>query len=47
MMTRRNDMYRKRFGLTGHPMPKNAAGKTYYDKSTNHARLSVGARTPP
>jgi MSHA biogenesis protein MshM len=32
-------MYRKRFGLTGHPMPKNAAGKTYYDQSPNHTRL--------
>jgi MSHA biogenesis protein MshM len=39
MMTRRIEMYRKRFGLTGHPMPKNAAGKTYYDQSPNHTRL--------
>ena len=32
-------MYRKRFGLTGHPMPKNAQGKTFFDKSPNYDRL--------
>jgi type II secretory pathway predicted ATPase ExeA len=32
-------MYRKRFGLTGHPMPKNAQGKTFYDKTPNYDRL--------
>jgi type II secretory pathway predicted ATPase ExeA len=32
-------MYRKRFGLTGHPMPKNAQGKTFYDKTANYDRL--------
>ena len=32
-------MYRKRFGLSGHPLPKNAQGKTFYDKSTGYARL--------
>jgi MSHA biogenesis protein MshM len=24
-------MYRKRFGLTGHPLPRDAQGKTFYD----------------
>lgn len=32
-------MYRKRFGLTGHPMPKNAQGKTYYEQTPNYERL--------
>jgi len=32
-------MYRKRFGLTGHPMPKNAQGKTFYDRTANYERL--------
>ena len=29
-------MYRKRFGLTCHPLPKNAQGKTFYDKSPGY-----------
>lgn len=32
-------MYRKRFGLTGHPMPKDASGKTFYDEGGGYARL--------
>lgn len=32
-------MYRQRFGLTGHPLPKNAQGKTFFDKSPGYARL--------
>ena len=32
-------MYRKRFGLTGHPMPKSAQGKTFFDKTANYDRL--------
>ncbi len=32
-------MYRKRFGLTGHPMPKNAQGKTFFHKTPNYDRL--------
>jgi type II secretory pathway predicted ATPase ExeA len=32
-------MYRKRFGLTHHPLPKCAQGKTFFDKSPGHARL--------
>ena len=32
-------MYRKRFGLTGHPMPKNAQGKTFFEKTPNYERL--------
>ena len=37
-------MYRKRFGLTGHPMPKNAQGKTFFDHTTNYDRLSNAFR---
>lgn len=33
-------MYRKRFGLTGHPMPKDAHGKTFFDKSPPYERLA-------
>jgi type II secretory pathway predicted ATPase ExeA len=33
-------MYRKRFGLTGHPMPKDTKGKTFYDNSESYQRLS-------
>jgi len=32
-------MYRKRFGLTGHPMAKNAQGKTFFAKTPNYQRL--------
>lgn len=31
--------YRKRFGLTSHPLPKGAQGKTYFDKAPGYARL--------
>jgi hypothetical protein len=33
-------MYRKRFGLTGHPMPKDAHGKTFFDKRPPYERLA-------
>lgn len=33
-------MYRKRFGLTGHPMPKDAHGRTFFDKSPAYERLA-------
>lgn len=32
-------MYRKRFGLTGHPLPKDAQGKTFCELGPGHARL--------
>jgi len=32
-------MYRKRFGLTGHPLAKDAKGKTFFDKAPGYARL--------
>ena len=32
-------MYRKRFGLTGHPLPKDARGKTYFDKTPAYEKL--------
>lgn len=33
-------MYRKRFGLRAHPLPKNACGKTFYAGGERFARLS-------
>ena len=33
-------MYRKRFGLTGHPMPKDARGKTFFDQGEGYGRLT-------
>ena len=32
-------MYRQRFGLTGHPLPKNAQGKTFFEKSPGYVAL--------
>ncbi|MFQ5601583.1 MAG: ExeA family protein [Candidatus Krumholzibacteriia bacterium] len=32
-------MYRKRFGLTGHPLPKDAKGKTFCEIGPGHQRL--------
>lgn len=32
-------MYRKRFGLTGHPLPKDAQGKTFCELSPGHKQL--------
>lgn len=32
-------MYRKRFGLTHHPLPRDAEGTTYYDKDGAYVRL--------
>jgi len=32
-------MYRQRFGLTAHPMPKDAHGKTFFEKSPGYQRL--------
>jgi len=33
-------MYRKRFGLTHHPLPKDCRGKTFYDKDFGYQRLA-------
>jgi type II secretory pathway predicted ATPase ExeA len=33
-------MYRQRFGLTGHPLPKNAQGKTFWDQAPQYQRLA-------
>ncbi len=33
-------MYRQRFGLTGHPFPKDAHGKTFFDKHPAQQRLA-------
>jgi type II secretory pathway predicted ATPase ExeA len=32
-------MYRKRFGLTGHPLPKDAQGKSFCELGSGHERL--------
>jgi hypothetical protein len=32
-------MYRQRFGLSAHPMPKDAHGKTFFDNSPGHQKL--------
>ena len=37
-------MYRQRFGLTGHPLPKNAQGKTFFDKSPGYTKLDRAFR---
>jgi len=37
-------MYRQRFGLTGHPLPKNAQGKTFFDKSPGYRKLERAFR---
>src|SRR5438445_396311 len=37
-------MYRQRFGLTGHPLPKNAQGKTFFDKSPGFKKLERAFR---
>jgi len=33
-------MYRKRFGLRGHPLPKDAQGKTFFPETRGYRRLS-------
>jgi type II secretory pathway predicted ATPase ExeA len=33
-------MYRKRFGLTGHPLPKDAQGKTFFEHAPGYDRLT-------
>jgi type II secretory pathway predicted ATPase ExeA len=33
-------MYRKRFGLTHHPLPRDAEGSTYYDRDDAYVRLA-------
>ena len=32
-------MYRQRFGLSGHPLPKDAQGKTFFDKTPGYKKL--------
>lgn len=32
-------MYRQRFGLSGHPLPKDTTGKTFFDKSLGYQKL--------
>jgi type II secretory pathway predicted ATPase ExeA len=37
-------MYRQRFGFTGHPLPKDAHGKTFFDKSPGYQKLERAFR---
>jgi MSHA biogenesis protein MshM len=37
-------MYRQRFGLSGHPLPKNAQGQTFFDKGPGYKKLSRAFR---
>lgn len=37
-------MYRQRFGLTGHPLPKDAHGKTFFDKGPGYTKLERAFR---
>lgn len=37
-------MYRQRFGLTGHPLPKNAQGKTFFDRAPGYRKLERAFR---
>jgi MSHA biogenesis protein MshM len=37
-------MYRKRFGLTAHPLPKNAQGKTFCERGPGYERLARAFR---
>mgnify|MGYP001587168328 CR=1 FL=1 len=37
-------MYRQRFGLTGHPLPKDAQGKTFFDQGPGYKRLERAFR---
>jgi type II secretory pathway predicted ATPase ExeA len=37
-------MYRKRFGLTGHPLAKEAQGKTFFEASPGYKRLERAFR---
>src|SRR3990170_880246 len=37
-------MYRQRFGLSGHPLPKDAQGKTFFDKSPGYQKLERAFR---
>src|SRR3972149_2918360 len=37
-------MYRQRFGLTGHPLPKDAEGKTFFEGSPGYKKLARAFR---
>jgi type II secretory pathway predicted ATPase ExeA len=37
-------MYRQRFGFTGHPLPRDAQGKTFFDKSPGFKKLERAFR---
>ena len=37
-------MYRQRFGLSGHPLPKDAQGKTFFDKGPGYKKLERAFR---
>lgn len=35
------DSYRSRFGLTHHPLPRDASGKSFFDQTTGYQRLEM------
>jgi len=37
-------MYRQRFGLSGHPLPKNAQARTFFDKTPGYKKLDRAFR---
>jgi type II secretory pathway predicted ATPase ExeA len=37
-------MYRQRFGFTGHPLPKHAQGKTFFDQTPGYQKLACAFR---
>lgn len=41
MKTTNPDSYRSRFGLKHHPLPRDAAGKSFYDQSDGYRRLEL------
>ena len=37
----RTDTYRSRFGLTHHPLPRDASGKTFFDQTAGYQQLEM------
>ena len=40
-MRRLRNSYRSRFGLTHHPLPRDASGKSFYDQTAGYLRLEM------
>jgi len=37
----KTDSYRSRFGLTHHPLPRDASGRTFFDQTAGYQRLEM------